>query len=118
MRRFLSLALSIGALLIAVSGGQASISIERPTVFRVAVTSGSESQKLLAALNQEFTREHTDLRFALMPVADPRAAAKAMEAAPPISPWCAPMRICRRMLPRRSSSNTPSWSSSRRPAPT
>jgi TRAP-type uncharacterized transport system substrate-binding protein len=78
MRPFLTLAVSIGGLLIAV----AVIGLyffERPTILRVAVTRGSESQKLLAGLNQEFLRDHTDLRLHLAPVADPQAAAKAIE---------------------------------------
>ena len=52
---------------------------ERPTVLRVATPKGSESQKLLTALNQQFMRTHADLRFRLVPVADVRAAAKAMD---------------------------------------
>ena len=78
MRPFLTLAVSIGGLLIAV----AVIGLyffERPTILRVAVTRGSELQKLLAGLNQEFLRDHTDLRLHLAPVADPQAAAKAIE---------------------------------------
>jgi TRAP-type uncharacterized transport system substrate-binding protein len=78
MRRFLSLAISIGALLVAMTV-LGLYYIERPTVFRVAVAKGSESQRLLAALNQEFTRDHTDVRFRLTPVADARAAARALE---------------------------------------
>ena len=78
MRRFLTLVVSIGGLLIAV----AVIGLyffERPTILRAAVTRGSESQKLLAGLNQEFARDHTDLRLHLAPVADPGTAAKAIE---------------------------------------
>ncbi|MBB4198731.1 hypothetical protein CCR94_06575 [Rhodoblastus sphagnicola] len=78
MRRFLSLAFPIGALLIAIIVAGLYF-YERPTVLRVAVAKGGESQKLLAALNQEFTRDHADVRFRLTPVADARAAAKAME---------------------------------------
>lgn len=78
MRRFLSLAVSIGALLIALTV-VGLYYIERPTVFRVAVTKGGEPQRLLVALNQEFARDHTDVRFRIAPVADSRAAAKAME---------------------------------------
>ncbi|MCW2315839.1 TRAP-type uncharacterized transport system substrate-binding protein [Rhodoblastus acidophilus] len=78
MRRSLSLAVSIGALLIALTVFGLYF-IERPTVLRVAVAKGGESQKLLAALNQEFTRDHTDMRLRVIPVADMRAAAKAIE---------------------------------------
>ncbi|MCW2273293.1 C4-dicarboxylate ABC transporter substrate-binding protein [Rhodoblastus acidophilus] len=78
MRRFLSLAVSIGALLVALTV-VGLYYVERPTVFRVAVAKGGESQKLLVALNQEFVRDHSDVRFRIMPAADSRAAAKAME---------------------------------------
>jgi len=78
MQRFLSLAISVGALLIALTVFGLYY-IERPTIFRVAVTKGSESHKLLLTLNQEFVRDHTDVRFRLAPVVDTRAAAKAME---------------------------------------
>jgi len=78
MRRSLSLAVSIGALLIALTVFGLFF-IERPSVLRVAVAKGGESQKLLLAVNQEFTRDHTDLRLRMTPVADMRAAAKAIE---------------------------------------
>lgn len=78
MLRFLSLAVAIGTFLIATTIIVLYL-YQRPTNLRVAVARGSDSQRLLATLNQEFSRARTDLRFRLVPVSDSRAAAKTME---------------------------------------
>ncbi len=77
MSRFLLLALAALAALVALS----TIGLyfyERPSVLRVAVPHGGEYQKLLAKLNQEFIREHENIRFRLSPTSDDAAAAKAI----------------------------------------
>ncbi len=72
-------------LMIALATGLVALAIigiyfyERPTFLHVAVQRGSDSQKLLAALNQEFIRSHAALRFRFVLTNDARAAAKAME---------------------------------------
>ncbi|MCI4681559.1 TAXI family TRAP transporter solute-binding subunit [Candidatus Rhodoblastus alkanivorans] len=49
---------------------------ERPTTLRVAVPHGSEYQKLLVILNQEFVRSHEDIRLRIVPTTDETAASK------------------------------------------
>ena len=72
-------------LVIALATGLAALAIigvyyfERPTSLRVAVPRGSDSQKLLSALNQEFIRNHAEIRFRFVLTNDARAAAKSME---------------------------------------
>jgi TRAP-type uncharacterized transport system substrate-binding protein len=78
MQRLLSLVVAIGTFLIATTI-IALYLYQRPTILSVAVARGSDSQRLLAIMNQEFSRARTDLRFRLVPVSDSRAAAKAME---------------------------------------
>ena len=78
MRRFFPVILASGAALVAL----ATIGIyfyERPTSLRVAVPRGSEYQKLLSALNQEFIHGHADIRFKIVPTTGEHAAAKAIE---------------------------------------
>jgi TRAP-type uncharacterized transport system substrate-binding protein len=78
MRRFFPVILASGAALIAL----ATVGIyfyERPTLLRVAVPRGSEYQKLLSALNQEFIHGHADIRFKIVPTAGEHAAATAIE---------------------------------------
>lgn len=78
MRRYFSLILAAGAAVIAI----ATIGFyvyERPTTLRVAVPRGSEFQKLLTALNQEFVRAREEVRFKIVLTPDERGAAKAME---------------------------------------
>ena len=77
MRRILPLVIALATGLVALT----IIGIyfyERPTVLRVSVQRGSDSQKLLSALNQEFIQSHADLRFRLVLTNDARAAAKSM----------------------------------------
>lgn len=79
MRRIYSLILASGAALVAL----ATIGIyfyEKPTSLRVAVSRGSEFQKLLTTLNQQFVHTHSDIRLKLVPTSDERASAKAIEA--------------------------------------
>lgn len=78
MQRFLSLVVAAGTFLIAVTI-IALYLYQRPTTLRVAVARGSDSQLLLATMNQEFSRARTDLRLRLVAVADSRDAAKAIE---------------------------------------
>ncbi len=73
----LIVALVIGVVALATVGFYA---YERPAYLRIAVTRGSDSQKLLVALNQQFIQNHANLRFRLILTADARSAAKAMEA--------------------------------------
>jgi TRAP-type uncharacterized transport system substrate-binding protein len=51
---------------------------ERPTTLRIAVPRGSDYQKLLVVLNQEFVREREDIRFRIVPTGDEKAASKAI----------------------------------------
>ncbi len=51
---------------------------ERPTMLRIAVPRGSDYQKLLVILNQEFVREREDIRFRIVPTGDEKAATKAI----------------------------------------
>src|SRR6266702_4247555 len=78
MHRFFLLALA------AVTGlvGLAIVGIyfyERPTLLHVAVPRGSEFQKLLFALNQEFIRNREDIRLRIVATADEKAASKAIQ---------------------------------------
>ncbi len=78
MQRILLLIIALGTGLVALT----TIGLyfyERPTFLRVAVPRGGESQKLLAALNQEFIRTRADLQFHIVATNDARAAAKSME---------------------------------------
>src|SRR5664279_1432260 len=72
----LSVALVAGLVALAVIGFQA---YERPTYLKVATPRGGDAQKLLIALNQQFVQTRGNIRFRLVPTADARSAAKAME---------------------------------------
>jgi len=49
---------------------------ERPSSLRIAVPRGSDYQKLLVVMNQEFVHGHEDIRFRIVPTADDEAASK------------------------------------------
>ena len=51
---------------------------ERPTTLRIAVPHGSDYQKLLVILNQEFVHDRENIRFRIVPTADDKAASKAI----------------------------------------
>ena len=78
MQRIFLLAIALGTGLVALM----TIGLyfyERPTYLRIAAPRGGESQKLIAALNQELVRTRADLRFRLVPTNDLQAAAKSMD---------------------------------------
>ncbi len=53
---------------------------DRPTILRVAVTRDSEDYRLMQAATQTFARDRENIRFKLIAVDDPNAAAKALDA--------------------------------------
>ncbi len=60
----LAIALATGLVALAIVGFYA---YERPTYLRVAVPRGSDSQKLLVALNQQFVQTRANVRMRLRP---------------------------------------------------
>ena len=78
MQRVLLLAIALATGLVAIAF-VAFYAYERPTYLRVAVPRGSDSQKLLVALNQQFVQTRASLRLRLVLTGDARSAAKAME---------------------------------------
>ena len=71
------------AILAAVAGLVAVATIglyfyERPTTLRIAVPRGSDYQKLLVILNQEFVRGRKNIRFRIVPTGDEKTASKAI----------------------------------------
>ena len=79
MRRLVFAALA-GSLAVIGLAGLGLYIWERPTVLRVAVTRNSDSNKVLAAMQQAFARESKNIRFKIIPVQDFAASAAALEA--------------------------------------
>lgn len=78
MRRIFLTVLAAAAGLI----GAATVALylyERPTVLRVAVPRGGESQKLFAVLNQDFAHGHEEIRFKPVLAADAHETAKIID---------------------------------------